>query len=180
MKVGCKLFFGKEETPPKEKIEESVVLEPQKEPLKYAALREFLKTPSFFKYPNVFSSDNSLKSCYIYGDMNALIELTKETNQALILDEKFEGFENWMSKREPGLIRTLFILQNGKVADHQKAIYSLRTETLRLIDSFQIRSEYKRLGHFTGPNLYSADVVLNDIDMFFKELYDDYRESNLP
>lgn len=144
----------------------------------YQNLIRFLKSSMALSRPAVFSSNNSLLSCYSYGDIYDFIRITQETLEALMLDQSYD-FESWVQKRTPTLIRSIFVTSNGEFPDVEKTLQELRWVTLRLAEGYEMRKQHLDLGMYVYQNLYAADFLLKDLDSFFTELFHEYRDTKL-
>lgn len=171
MRMLWELFF-KEEKEPEEVFEpgDEVVLG------NFQELRKFLKSSMALATPSVYSSNNSLLSCYSYGDIYALIQVTNETLEALMLDRKFD-FEPWNQKRSPMFIRSIFVTSDGEFPDVAKTLQELRWATLRLAEGYELRRQHLDLGMYVYQNTFTAEFLLNDLDSFFTEIFHEYRVS---
>ena len=161
----------------KELIPESphIVIEEQPPLETFKDLTGFLKSSMGGLKASVFSSNNSLKSCYTYGDIHDNIQLTKETLEALMLDHKFD-FEVWQQKRTAVILRTIFISRSGEFPDVEETLQQLRWLTLRLAEGYELRKRNLDLGMYVYQNLYAAEYILKDLDSFFMELFHEYRD----
>lgn len=138
-------------------------------------LSKFLKSSYSLSTPSVFSSDNSLLSCFTYGDdIYDLIRYTKEVADRLLLDENIKH-DQLLDLRRITMVRSLFIGRDGSFPDVQEMLTELRKHTLRLSEGLELRTRNPELGVYTFKNLPTATMVFEDLDAFYRELYYEYR-----
>lgn len=138
-------------------------------------LARFLRSSKSFVTPSIFSSDNSLLSCYTYGvDIYDLIQTTKKVADHLLLDERLDH-DLILNSRQISWIKPLFIGKDGSFPDVGKSLGDLRYHSLRLAEGLELRQRNPELGIHTFKNLATASMVLQDLDAFFTEIFHEYR-----
>lgn len=148
----------------------------QEETGPYKKLSRFLKSSHALSVPSVFSSDNSLLSCYTYGvDIYDLIQTTKKVADHLLLDERLDH-DLILNSRQISWIKPLFIGKDGSFPDVGKSLGDLRYHSLRLAEGLELRQRNPELGIHTFKNLATASMVLQDLDAFFTEIFHEYRK----
>ncbi len=176
MKVGLLLFF-----PDKKEPAQQEVPAPSSDTLDYGdftSLRKFLKSYEAAIVPKVFSSDNSLKSCIVYGDVYDLLEVIEKTIEALMLDKTID-LDKYLNQRQPNLIRTMFVARDGSFPDVEESLKKIKLAALRLSEGYALRLSNINIGLYTRRNLDYASIVLSDLDMFYTELYYEYRKPRI-
>lgn len=172
MRIGIDLIKGKEPPPIPEEVPEE---KPEDKPWKkFSKFSSFLKSAAATKTPAVFSSDNSLKMCYCYGDIDDYIEIIEDCIKALMLDQRFDH-ESWHNRRHKAYIRTLFVTDSRDLPDVGTKMYNLRQASLRLSEGFELRKQHPELGVFVNQNLNVAESLLTDLENFFMELFNELR-----
>lgn len=176
MKVGLLMFLPEKEEPVKQEVPE-----PSSKPLNYGdftSLQKFLKSYEAAIVPKVFSSDNSLKSCIVYGDVYDLLEVIEKTIEALMLDKSI-NLDIYLKQRQPNFIRTMFVARDGSFPNVEESLKKIKEATLRLSEGYALRLSNINLGLYTRRNLDYASIVLSDLDMFYTELYYEYRKPRI-
>lgn len=174
MTLGLNLL--KESFIPEQKEKDSKVEETQTLSSDFNSLRSFLTSVDAIKNPNVFSSENSLKAVYSYGDIYDNIRTVKLALEGLMMDNRLD-FDNITKSRDITFLRNVFISKEGDFPDVMETVSALKKETIKLIDGYVLRKQCVHLGIYTLYNLPTVEFILLDLDSFFSELFDDYRNN---
>lgn len=150
--------------------------EPDPKPDLGVPIGRALRTVTPIDYASTYSSDKSLLRSFVYGgDVNEFTKQVSQLADALLLDKSFN--HDWLiDNRSEQYVRDIFTSRNGEFIDPVSAIIGLKGESIRLADGLELRAKHPELGVHTFNNLQTARLILTDIDKFFKESCDGYRE----
>ena len=74
---------------------------------------------------------------------------------------------------------TMFVARDGSFPNVEESLKKIKEATLRLSEGYALRLSNINLGLYTRRNLDYASIVLSDLDMFYTELYYEYRKPRI-